>query len=265
MKLIRPLSNYKVDSNKYLNEVLHDITENGFRITQYIGDKPKRSDAKGCKSNSSWFPCEYCFGKGEKVELMDNCRAAAKIKLQITEIETDISNYESGLFNEENALKLENLVKIKQELEKSLNALKRKSHIVWPFSTMNSENRTRQKILSILERIENNEQLSIDEAKGVISRSPLLDLPEFNFIYDAPAEYLHLTCLGIVKRMVELTFDVGLNRTRKTKRKLSSSAQFNKLKLKTKVVKECSRRARNLDFSVFKAQEFRNLCIFFSH
>ena len=74
---------------------------------------------------------------------------------------------------------------------------------------------------------------------------------------------MHLVCLGVVKRLTELTFNVGTNRERITKRKLSSTKQFNELMSKTKVFYEFSRRARDLDFAVFKAEEFRNMVLFF--
>lgn len=64
--------------------------------------------------------------------------------------------------------------------------------------------------------------------------------------------------------MVELTFDVSsVKQKRTTKRKLSSPSSFNVLMLTLKVPRESSRRARSLDFAVMKAQEFRNISIFF--
>ena len=128
---------------------------------------------------------------------------------------------------------------------------------------MNSEHRSRQSILDIIERIENEEPLSWDEAKGINGKSVLINIPGFNFVYDVPAEYMYSGCLGLIKRLTELTFDVGEKRTRIKKRKLSSPLTFNALMMKKKVTKEFPRRARNLDFAVFKAIEFRNICIFF--
>lgn len=128
---------------------------------------------------------------------------------------------------------------------------------------MNSMPRSRNSMLDIVNRIENGENLSIDEAKGVKGRSLLFDIPEFDFIYDSPTEYLHLGCLGVVKKLVQLTFAVGENKPRITTRKLSSPALFNRLIQKIKVTNEFSRRVRDLDFATFKAQEYRNLCLFF--
>ena len=111
--------------------------------------------------------------------------------------------------------------------------------------------------------MENFDDLSPEERKGVQGKSPLFDIPDFDIVEDSPAEYLHSTCIGLVKKVVELTFSVGQARGRKTKRPLSKPAQFNKLMQCIKTHKESSRRARDLDFSVFKEAEFRNLAILY--
>ena len=59
-----------------------------------------------------------------------------------------------------------------------------------------------------------------------------------------------------------LTFNVGENRSRVTRRKLTPRYVFNLAMKGVKVPKEFSRRIRDLDFSVFKAQEFRNTVLF---
>ena len=137
---------------------------------------------------------------------------------------------------------------------------KNKTKITWPASTAGGEPRTREKIEDILENIEH---LGPKERKGVVGPTALLDLPNFDIVRDTPCEYLHSTCLGVVKRTVSLTFSVGESRPRLTKRKLSDPAQFNELMLNVKMPKESSRRARELDFAVLKGAEFRNLAIFF--
>ena len=159
-------------------------------------------------------------------------------------------------------MKIEHLKSLIDELKKSLNNFERKSNILWPSSTMGAQHRSRQSILEIIERIESGERLSIDESKGIKGRSLLLDLPNFNFVYDTPAEYLHSGCLGVTKRLVILTFGIGPNKSKSTERRPSIN-MFNKLMLKTKVVNEFSRRSRKLDLSVFKGQEYRNLTLFF--
>lgn len=146
--------------------------------------------------------------------------------------------------------------------EKKINKTKR-SHIVWPWSTSNGEPRTVEKIREIVETLESGVRLSPDEARGVVGRSPLLDLEDFDMVLDSPTEYLHSVCLGVTKRMVSLTFSVGESRPRVTKRKLSDPVLFNSLMQEVKVFREFSRRNRELDFAVLKGQEFRNIVLFF--
>ena len=137
---------------------------------------------------------------------------------------------------------------------------RRTTKITWPASTANGEPRTREKIEEILDNIEN---LSQKEKKGIVGRSLMLDIPNYNVVRDSPAEYLHSCCLGVVKRTVELTFSVGENRPRTTTRKLSNPHSFNLLMRMIKTPREFPRRARDLDFAVFKGGEFRNLPLFF--
>ena len=126
--------------------------------------------------------------------------------------------------------------------------------------------RTVEGILTISNEIENDPEIvknNPDYCKGIKGKSLLLEQPNFNILNDMPCEYMHLVCLGTVKRMVELNFKVGENRDRKTKRKLTPPQLFNELIKSVKLTREFSRRCRNLDFSVMKASEFRNLLIFF--
>ena len=140
---------------------------------------------------------------------------------------------------------------------------KLKGHLAWPSSTYGGPARTREKILEITERLVNGEILTRDEAKGFIGTSHLLHQENFDFIACIPAEYMHSGCIGTVKRMLELTFNVGETRKRNTKRKLSDVAQYNILICYIQVPFEFNRRYRNMDFGVMKAQEHRNVCLFF--
>ena len=74
---------------------------------------------------------------------------------------------------------------------------------------------------------------------------------------------MHSLCLGVTKRLLELTFNVGEKRYRRTTRKLSSRTDYNILINSCQVPREFSRRCRNLDLSVMKAQEYRNVVLFF--
>ena len=260
---MRPLGKIKVDNQIQLGDVVNDILANNLKISQLIADNLKRSEAKMCLNHSAWYPCEYCFAKGIKIDVIDHI-AVKKLMCQKNAIQEKINECENNEANTpERTLKVDNLKSLKEEIQKTINNMKKKSNILWPASTMNSEHRSRRSILEIVTKTENQEVLSVDEAKGITGRSLLLDIPDFNFVYDTPGEYLHCACLGVIKRMVELTFSVGNNRPRITKRKLSSPITFNIIMSSIKVVGEFSRRIRDLDFAVFKGQEFRNIGLFF--
>lgn len=139
-----------------------------------------------------------------------------------------------------------------------------KSQLTWPPQTMNGRPRTITAIHRIVNSIEEDDgELTSDYVKGIKGRSVFLDQPNFDYILDIPTEYLHLVCLGIVKRMLELTYKIGKKRPRVTKRKRSNPQLFNDLISCVQVVREFSRRVRNLDTSVLKAQEYRNILLFF--
>ena len=265
-RIVRPLKKEYVNNKEQFEKFIHDVLDNSVHIDCAVGDNPKRSNMKGCQCHSSLFPCEYCYAKGVRVSIkkqkFDNPDMSKKILKEKIKVLENLNDSES--------IKKKKLLKeILAELEK--NSDNSRKMTVWPSSTANQEMRTKENVLEIVLRIENaandndedNEPLTRDDVKGVIERSVLLDIDYFDIVNDVPPEYMHLVCLGAGKRLTELTFNVGLNRSRITKRKLSSTKQFNYLMSQTKVVFEFSRRSRDLDFSVYKAEEFRNLILFF--
>ena len=264
-KIVRPLKKEYVDNKEHFRNFIKDLTDNSAHIDHLIADNLKRADLKDCLNHSAMFPCEYCYAKGVKCPLKksrsDNPEISTKLlkdKIKTIENLTDSDS--------QKATKL--LKELLHDMEKN-NSGKTRKITVWPSSTANQELRTKESILEIVMLLENQEEnedtdpLTRDDLKGVAGHSVLLDIDYFDFVNDVPTEQMHLLCLGVVKRLTELTFNVGLNRSRITKRKLSSTKDFNILMAKTKVVTEFSRRSRDLDFSVFKAEEFRNLILFF--
>ena len=143
---------------------------------------------------------------------------------------------------------------------------------VWPASSNQPANkRDMDNIYRIVELLRLKEageldvNLSADDVQGFVGRSKFLDIPNFDFIHCIPTEYMHGVCLGVMKRLLEVTFSVGEKRVRVTTRKLSSPFLYNQLMREIKVPREFSRRARQLDLSVLKAQELRNILISVSY
>ena len=271
--ITRPVNKHKLDGKPYLIHFIKDFINNECNIKQFIGDNPKRAFIKFCLSHSASFACEYCFNKGTSQKLCSEKLARQKENLesQIKSLNEKIAKLLEGETEEGEDVsqpkqeEISTMTSIKDYLCVSLKELsKHQSKVVWPYSSSkNAEPRTTEKVIDIVNRIENGENLSSDQSKGVVGRSPLLALENFNFVLDVPTEYLHCMCLGCIKRLVELTFNVGPSRPRITKRKLTPVSVFNALIANIKGPCEFSRRVRALDFSVWKGQEFRNLALFF--
>ena len=250
----------------YLQSVIKDLIDCAMLIKQYIADNPKRALAKMCLNHASLFPCEYCFAKGsrnkcdpKKLDLFKQ-----KIDLKKTLLKEKIERLKADPTSSKVDLKAYEV--LAEELDKEeRKGPQTKHNIVWPASSRLAESRTDPKVRDIIDQIESNPAMDKNEKKGVVGRSPLWDIPNFNFTRDTPTEYMHTFCLGVVKRLIEVTFSVGENRERVTKRKLSSPTEFNVYMLTTKVIREFPRRARKLDFSVMKALEMRNIAMFFFH
>lgn len=272
LKIIRPCEKFKYDEQEELNNVLQDINDNNVAIDCAVCDNPKRSMAKCAKTSAAKYPCEYC--ECCVVFFINrNTRASSLIERQFEmeerNINTELSqlqeNYENADELEEHVNLTQRLNELSQEKDYELQKSSRKQ-LTWPSSTMNGKLRTVDGIKAIVERIEENPEITKtdpDFCKGIKGKSVLLDQPRFNLIRDMPCEYMHTVCIGVIRRMIELTFKVGENRERVTKRKLSDPKLFNdKIKL-IQVVREFSDRCRNLDFGVMKAGEYRNIILFF--
>lgn len=263
IRIIRPLKKFQIDNREQLSSVIKDLYENNSKISQFVADKLKRCDAKECLGHSAWYPCEYCFAKGTKI--ITNSAENGKKKDEIL-IQKEIVREKIDLLKQspsQNAHEIQKLKKIESKLNSAEKQIKTKrSNIVWPKTSRDAPPRTREELLEIIEKIENDIPMSIDEAKGVKGRSVFFDLPSFNFVSDSPVDYMHCVCIGVVKKCVELTFKVGETRTRITKRKLSCPSLFNAQIHDIKVFREFNRRIRELDFAVYKAQEYRNLLLF---
>ena len=262
LQIIRPIGRYRVDQRHYLDQFLTDVCSNHCMIDAFVGDNPKRANAKDVKSHSSYFPCEYCVARGKLLnkEDRDIVHRRCALSQQKISVEEKLSEAQERADQAE----IESLTAVLKSVCDAIKVMSKKyNNIVWPSSTQDAPSRTMENVIAIAARIENGEKLSLDESQGIVGRSLFLDIPYFHFILDIPTEYLHCLCLGVGKKMIELTFNVGENRKRNTTRKLSDVSMFNRLMSCILVVREFSRRARNLDFSVMKGQEYRNIVLFF--
>ena len=91
--------------------------------------------------------------------------------------------------------------------------------------------------------------------KGI---SILAGINGFDPILDLPIDEMHAINLGIVKKIFDLSFHLKRKDRRATRLRLNERT-LNNLVRQIKVVREFSRRTRTIDFSKYKAEEWRNL------
>lgn len=209
LKVIRPINKYKVDFRPHLKTILDAMIEANAWLKALIADNPKRSDIREALSHASNFACEYCISKAMHFTEI-NVKASDEKKqndLSIKQFEKQIRTLRrspcstAGLQRREEEIKV--MESIITELKKrNGHLLKTHAHTVWPASTSHGELRTKEGILEIVNAIEEQgrSQLTADDVKGIKGRSLLLDLDYFDFVLSIPAEYMHLSCIGVVKR-----------------------------------------------------------------
>ena len=241
--MTRPVDKYKLNPKQYFTYFIQDLCDHSYTIKLFVGDNPKRALAREALNHASLYACEYCFHKATSHEIKNHEleKKRKKLEAQLFTIEERITNLHDQ--EEMDTEELDTLNSMRSFVMTSLCELKKgKKKVVWPSSSQNGEPRTQAKIEAIIELMKEKGKLTQDEAKGIVGESPLLKIPNLDIVRDCPGEYLHSTCLGVVKRLVELTFNVGEVRQRITKRKLSSVASFNEVIIKIKLPMESSRR-----------------------
>ena len=271
IKIIRPCDKYKYDAKQEFQKVLDSLNDNEVIIDCAVGDNPKRSFFRCAKCHGAKYACEYC--QNFAVYFIGNKKNLSTIEKKFTLQEQKINlEMEEIMLAPDSPNKTEQINLLKQLLidlkkEKKEEILKKcRKQLTWPSSTMEGNLRTIENVTAITEEIERNPGIlksDPDFCKGIKGRSLLLNQPHFHMLDDLPCEYMHLICLGVGKRLVELTYKVGENRVRVTTRKLTEPKVFNDLIRFIQVAREFSRRCRNLDFGVMKASEFRNILLFF--
>ena len=264
IRIVRPINKQHLDHQEQLRAVLQDVTRNQLKIEAMVADNPKRAFLRFSMQFSSKNGCEYCFETGVSFRKC-NTEKTNIFVCKMQKQKKDLSDEIKLLGQEKDSEKIKTLQKLIQNLDEAERIAKKQkisTHVVWPANTRVGEQRTREKILEIVDKIESGIDMSPEEKKGIKGRSLLLDIEGFDFILGIQTEYMHLVALGLVKRLLELCFNIGESRPRQIQTKLASTEKFNESMKNVKFPKESSRRARKLDLSVMKAQEMRNILIF---
>ena len=119
--------------------------------------------------------------------------------------------------------------------------------------------RTMEGLLLIMDHLDEWTKTEDQRCCGYTGRSPFLQLPGFNVIEDIPVDYMHLVALGVVKKLFFLT-----TKTRRTFRgRLGGVRQKVCASLELQRVPKCFPRRARMDFTHFKASEWRAFGIYF--
>ena len=270
VRLIRPCEKHKYDEQIELKSVLSNINSNNVTIECGVFDAIKRSTVLCIKGHSARFPCQYCESCAVSYENKKKSNEAVQNRYEAhhRQVSQELSQLEETL---DDPSENEAVIDLRERLENinadKDNALQKgRKQLTWPSTTMNGTPRTLDSIREIANAIEENpeiEKINPDFCKGIKGKSLFLNQPFFHAIDDNPCEYMHSVCLGLGKRMIVLTFKVGENRERITKRKLSPPKSYNDKIRSVQLPRETSRRCRILDVGVMKAAEYRNVILFF--
>lgn len=209
LKIIRPINKHRIPYKPHFKKVLDDLNECQCVLNAFIGDNPKRSVIREALNHASRFACEYCIAKAAQYTERNVKLAEEKKKneLQINQFQSQIKMLQTKPVSSSNIKNRDDQIQILNDIvaelkKKNSQMNKKHSHCVWPESSSRAPRRTLEGILAIIDNIELNgwSQLTADEVQGFVGKSLLLDQVNFNFILGVTAEYMHIACLGVVKR-----------------------------------------------------------------
>ena len=265
---IKPFNKTSYNEQATASTVIKDLTASNCIIDSAICDNPKRSILRNAKCHSALYACEYCEAKAVSYVCP---KITKQVHSNVVNLSSKIETLQDQLIHAEDheqAIIQQLIFELEEKKVEERKKIK-KQHLVWPSHTKTGNLRSLNTIIHISNAIatgrnsdEESEELSIDDKLGIIGTSILLSIPQFNMLKSLPVEYMHAVCLGVVKRLLELTFKLG-DRVSMSSRKLSSPSSFDELILNVRVPREFSRRCRKLNLSIMKAQEMRNVILFF--
>ncbi len=131
----------------------------------------------------------------------------------------------------------------------------------YPSSTMGKERRTDGELRAESEAVAAGERSNAG-VKGVGLATPI---PGLDLVRDIPAECMHCIHLGVVRKMVKLMYkqktSQGGQKLYPVKFAAADDTKLNQILRKQKALSHFSRRTRDLDCTVYKAEEYRNLLL----
>ena len=142
----------------------------------------------------------------------------------------------------------------------------KKEEGVYPSWSFGAPLRTSEGLRAMGRRLEDDDFSSDEDreeiCKGVKKLSPLSAL-DLDLIRDVPAEPMHLIHLGIVRKMLNLSYSSGSVSAKQVDFRRASDATLNGILLRTKSLRRFARFTRRLDTATYKAEEYRNCILAF--
>jgi hypothetical protein len=129
---------------------------------------------------------------------------------------------------------------------------------VWPASTFGHRPRTRASIeASAVLRA----QAGVPDVAGIVTRSPFLDLPDFDLPRKVGTDYMHNIAKGNTLRFLELVTDAGSTRSSACKEETVRATAISASLRKVRLPREFQRRTRDINLHTAKASELRNMAM----
>ena len=131
----------------------------------------------------------------------------------------------------------------------------------YPTTTIGAPIRTDGELRRLAAAAEDGEE-DEDILQGVKGESPLSSI-NIDLIRDVPSEKMHLCDLGVVRKIMQLSFKCPAFKNKDIPIQRSSDSDLSQRFMQIKVLPQFARRTRPVDLSNYKAEEFRNTCMFY--
>ncbi len=115
-----------------------------------------------------------------------------------------------------------------------------------------------------MESVAEVEEGIVDESNGIVGRSPLLRLPNFDVINDCPSDPLHRDFLGITKNLWRLLVDPNKHGA-PSARAQAFAKTVSSVYMSVRLPREFSHRSRSVDHANFKGHEWKSLLMTVFH
>lgn len=232
-RVIYPVSVLKVDPKlqdptlnakcECLKYLLNDVKRANLEVTRYVADSVERPVIRNAGGHMSRYACDMCLAHHEHVPVQTHSKPSKRNKKVIT---TTVNKK------------------------------------CFPTTTMNQELRT-QDHYNQMAFVARGQGSNLKESRGVKGDSLLHTILGADLTEVVLVDSMHAFSYGICKKLIECLFDIGRSDWAGCLHvRQKNIAGLNKDLRDASLMSECTRRSRALNYSAWRAQEFRNLFLF---